>query len=127
MEEKRLKELLTKVLEFEFEDLDGQDPQEWATETFGITQEEFEDLLVDVYDYDYTYEHLKVACAIQDYFITHRHEPKEDIAYEDIAKMTIRIYNAHKKEINELSLEEYGYIQAFAFRYLEEYFEGERK
>ena len=129
MKEKRLKELLTKVLEFEIEDLDGQEPQEWATEMFGITQEEFEELLVDVYDYDYTYEHLKVACAIQDYIINHRHELKEDIVYEDIAKMAIRIYNAHKKESFEGTLndEEFAYIQAFAFRYLEEYFEGERK
>ena len=84
---------------------------------------------VDLYGYDYTYEHLKVACVVQDYIINHRHEFGEDIVYEDIAKMTIEIYNAHKKESFEGNLEEeeFAYIQAFAYRYLEEYFEGERK
>ena len=84
---------------------------------------------VDLYGYDYTYEHLKVACVVQDYIINHRHELKEDIVYEDIAKMTIEIYNTHKKESFEgtLNEEEFAYIQAFAYRYLEEYFEGERK
>lgn len=84
---------------------------------------------VDLYGYDYTYEHLKVACVVQDYIINHRHEFKDDIVYEDIAKMTIEIYNAHKKESFEgtLNEEEFAYIQAFAYRYLEEYFEGERE
>ena len=83
----------------------------------------------DVYTYNYNYEHLKVACAVQDYLITHRRELMEDFDYEDIAKMTIKIYNAHKKESFEGTLEEeeYAYIQAYAYRYLEEYFEGERE
>lgn len=84
---------------------------------------------VDLYGYDYTYEHLKVACVVQDYIINHRHEFKEDIVYEDIAKMTIQICESWEEEEKNgtLNKEEFAYIQAFAYRYLEEYFEGERK
>lgn len=84
---------------------------------------------VDLYDYNYTYEHLKVACVVQDYIINHRHEFKEDIVYEDIAKMTLEIYDEWLREEKNrtLSEEEFAYIQAYAYRYLEEYFEGERK
>lgn len=84
---------------------------------------------VDVYGADYTYEHLKVACVVQDYIINHRHEFRDDIVYEDIAGMTLKIYEAWEEEEKNrtLSEEEYAYIQAFAYRYLEEYFEGERK
>lgn len=82
---------------------------------------------VDLYGYDYTYEHLKVACVVQDYLINHRREI--DIVYEDIAGMTLKIYEAWEEEEKNgtLSNEEYAYIQAYAYRYLEEYFEGERK
>ena len=84
---------------------------------------------VDVYDADYTYEHLKVACVIQDYIINHRHEFRDDIVYEDIAKMTLEIYDEWLIEEKNGTLrdEEYAYIQAYTYRYLEEYFEGERK
>ena len=84
---------------------------------------------VDLYGYNYTYEHLKVACAVQDYIITHRREYMEDIVYEDIAGMTLKIYEAWQEEAKNgtLSVEEFAYIQAYAYRYLEEYFEGERK
>lgn len=84
---------------------------------------------VDLYDYNYTYEYLKVACVVQDYIINHRHEFKEDIVYEDIAKMTIQICEAWEEEAKNgtLSVEEFAYTQAYAYRYLEEYFEGEKK
>ena len=83
----------------------------------------------DIYEQNYTYEHLKIACVVQDYIINHRYEFKEDIVYEDIAKMTLEIYDEWLREEKNktLSEEEFAYIQAYAYRYLEEYFEGERK
>jgi hypothetical protein len=77
----------------------------------------------DVYTEDYTYEHLKVACVVQDYI--NNYIQGIDVVYEDIAKITLEIYDAWlEEEQNEtLSSEEYAYIQAYAYRYLKEDFE----
>ena len=44
MDYKRLKGLLEDVLNFEFEDLDGQDPKEWAMDMFRITEKEYNEI-----------------------------------------------------------------------------------
>lgn len=92
-------------------------------------EKEIIEIGVDLYDYNYTYEHLKVACVVQDFLTSEGNEYIEDLVYEDIAKITINIYEAWEKENKNgtLSEEEFAYIQAFAYRFLEEYFEGERK
>ena len=73
----------------------------------------------DVYDKSYDYGDMKIAMCVADFFNTFH---KDDIYdYEDLVRIAIEIRNAWENEEREdLSEEEYAYVQSYAIRYLKE-------
>lgn len=79
--------------------------------------------MVDVYEAEYDYDDLKISACITDYVRNVKHH--EYLDFEVLAMWTMIIHRAYLEEEvnNKLSWEEIGYVQKFAYRYLEEHYE----
>lgn len=77
---------------------------------------------VDIYDYLYEYDDLKIAVCISEHFNA-RQIPFD---YEDIAELTITIRKSWERDRRNkvLSKEDYAYIQSYAIKYLCEHYGG---
>lgn len=75
----------------------------------------------EIYEKTYDYEDMKLAIVVQDFLDNFTEKPAL-IDYEDIIRITQEIKNSweYKKDNRGLTEEEYAYVQAYAYRFLEE-------
>ena len=79
----------------------------------------------EIYDKKFDYEDMKVAMVVSDFYNDHEEEMTGYELFEDIIELCIEIRKAWDDlEKQNCSVEEYGYIQFFAERYLIEKFLG---
>ena len=81
-----------------------------------------EEEMLDIYEHLFDYDDLKIAIVVAECL----NEKEADYTYEDIADLVIKIRKSWENEQKSLSLtkEEIGYIQAYAWKYMNKYFKG---